>query len=70
MPIPAALASSLALGESAYLDLVNNTDGYTHIALFSPATSGSPVFITDGDWEVVDNILGIDAQGVVYVLFP
>ena len=67
LPIPPSLAGSLALGESAYLDFVNNTDGYTHIALFSPATSGTPIFISNDSWEVVDNILGIDANGIVSV---
>ncbi|KAI5116121.1 hypothetical protein M0805_000526 [Coniferiporia weirii] len=65
-PIPSSLVTSLALSGPAYLDLVNNSAGYTHIALFSPANSSTPLFVTDGDWEVVDGILGVDTQGVVY----
>ncbi|KAI5116120.1 hypothetical protein M0805_000526 [Coniferiporia weirii] len=66
-PIPSSLVTSLALSGPAYLDLVNNSAGYTHIALFSPANSSTPLFVTDGDWEVVDGILGVDTQGVVSV---
>ncbi|KAI5120961.1 hypothetical protein M0805_001665 [Coniferiporia weirii] len=65
-PIPSTLVTSLALSGPAYLDLVNNSAGYTHIALFSPANSSTPLFVTGGDWEVVDGILGVDTQGVVY----
>ncbi|KAH8104292.1 dipeptidyl aminopeptidase [Phellopilus nigrolimitatus] len=65
-PLPPALVSSLSLNSSAYLDLVNNSAGYTHIALFSPADSGKPIYVTDGEWEVVDGVLGVDVQGIIY----
>ena len=66
-PLSPELIRTLALEDTAYLDLVNNSAGYTHIALFSPADSSEPVFVTDGDWEVVDGILGIDDRGIVSV---
>jgi dipeptidyl aminopeptidase B len=44
---------------------VNDTDGYLHVALFSPADSSEPKFVTNGKWEVVGDILGMDAQGIV-----
>ena len=53
----------------AYLDIVNNTDGFNHIALFYPADSGNPIFLTRGAWEVADKILGFDSEKqIVYVL--
>lgn len=51
------------------MDLVNNSAGYQHVALFSPADSSKPIFLTDGDWEVIGGILGVDAKGIVYVTF-
>ncbi|KAH0825917.1 peptidase S9B [Lanmaoa asiatica] len=48
-PVPAGLRS----GDSpAYLDIVPTQDGYNHIALFDPATSSTPRFLTSGTWEV------------------
>ena len=64
-PLSPALVDTLGYSETAYLDLVNNSAGYTHIALFSPSDSSEAVFVTDGEWEVVDGVLGVDAQGVV-----
>ena len=66
-PLPPSLVQSLGLSGPAYLDVVNNSAGYPHIALFSPASSGTPIFLTDGDWEVTGGILGIDDHGVVLV---
>ncbi|EJC99985.1 dipeptidyl aminopeptidase [Fomitiporia mediterranea MF3/22] len=65
-PLPPTLVTTLGLDGTAYLDLVNNSQGYTHIALFSPADSSEPLFVTDGEWEVVDGILGVDSKGIVY----
>jgi len=54
-------------GAEAYLDIVPTPDGYNHIALFSPASSGIPHFLTNGKWEVTEGIKGIDIKkGVVY----
>lgn len=36
-------------------------EGYNHIALFSPVDSSTPMFLTTGDWEVADGILGVDS---------
>ena len=47
---------------TAYLDVVPNKDGFNHIALFSPADSSTPVWLTSGPWEVTSGILGIDNQ--------
>ena len=53
---------------SAYLDIVNDTEGYDHIALFIPADSNEPIYLTSGSWEVTDKILSFDAEKqVVYV---
>ena len=58
-PVP----SSLRSGDSpAYLDIVPTQDGYKHIALFDPATSSTPRFLTSGPWEVVDGIQAVDTQ--------
>ncbi|KAG5652732.1 hypothetical protein H0H81_003931 [Sphagnurus paluster] len=54
-------------GQDAYLDIVPTPEGYNHIALFSPASSGKPHFLTSGKWEVTSRIQGIDVQkGLVY----
>lgn len=42
------------------MDIVPNEDGYNHIALFSPAESETPKWLTSGSWEVTSEILGID----------
>ncbi|KAF9814328.1 hypothetical protein IEO21_05171 [Rhodonia placenta] len=63
-PISAALSPN---GHSAYLDIVPTPEGYNHIALFSPADSSTPRFLTSGEWEVTGNILAVDAKrGLVY----
>ncbi|KAL4265734.1 peptidase S9B family protein [Pleurotus pulmonarius] len=51
----------------AYLDIVPTPEGYNHIALFSPASSSTPHFLTSGPWEVVGGIKGVDLEkGLVY----
>ena len=51
------------LGEAeAYLDIVPTPEGYNHIALFSPASSSTPHFLTSGPWEVVGGIKGVDLE--------
>ncbi|KAG6917095.1 hypothetical protein DXG01_003915 [Tephrocybe rancida] len=63
-PLPANLTAG---GAGAYLDVVPTPDGYNHIALFSPASSGTPQFLTSGKWEVTGGIKGIDVRkAVVY----
>jgi dipeptidyl aminopeptidase len=55
-------------GETAYLDIVPSKDGYKHIALFSPATSSTPHFVTSGQWEVTGGIQAVDIKhGLMYV---
>ncbi|KAF8957141.1 dipeptidyl peptidase IV N-terminal region-domain-containing protein [Flammula alnicola] len=64
-PVPVALTAFA--GTNAYLDIVPTPDGYNHIALFNPANSGTPRFLTTGEWEVTGGIAGVDAQkGLVY----
>ena len=58
-PVPSSLRSS---DSPAYLDIVPTQDGYKHIALFDPATSSTPRFLTSGPWEVVDGIQAVDTQ--------
>lgn len=62
------LPSQYTNNTTAYLDIVPSKDGYNHIALFSPADSGKPYFLTSGDWEVTGGIQGVDVKlGLVYV---
>lgn len=61
------LPSGLTGGHNGYLDVVPNPDGYNHIALFSPASSDTPRFLTSGKWEVSSGIKAIDrTKGLVY----
>ncbi|KXN86209.1 putative dipeptidyl-aminopeptidase B [Leucoagaricus sp. SymC.cos] len=63
-PLPSTLT---AAGGPSYLDIVPTPEGYNHIALFSPANSDSPRFLTSGEWEVTGNIKGVDVnKGLVY----
>ncbi|KAG6334896.1 hypothetical protein ID866_4190 [Astraeus odoratus] len=63
-PVPPSLRS----GDSpAYLDIVPSADGFNHIALFDPADSATPRFLTSGPWEVTGGIQAVDAQrGLIY----
>ncbi|KAL4062523.1 dipeptidyl aminopeptidase [Scleroderma citrinum] len=63
-PLPPSLQSGDA---PAYLDIVPSEEGYNHIALFDPADSMTPRFLTSGPWEVTDGIQAVDAQrGLIY----
>ncbi|KIM34094.1 hypothetical protein M408DRAFT_325611 [Serendipita vermifera MAFF 305830] len=54
-------------GSNGYLDVLPNKDGFNHIALFSPADSSVPIWLTTGPWEVTSDILGVDNhKGLVY----
>ena len=65
-PLPEYLSPS---GLPSYLDIVPDKDGYNHIALFSPAGSGTPRFLTSGPWEITGNVQAVDFEkGLVYVL--
>ncbi|KAJ7777301.1 dipeptidyl aminopeptidase [Mycena metata] len=67
--LPSPLVSTLSAGTvaAAYLDVVPTPEGFNHIALFSPASSSTPVWLTSGEWEVTKGIMGVDAvNGVVY----
>jgi dipeptidyl aminopeptidase len=63
-PLPAALLPSGA--GSAYLDIVPSPQGYNHLALFSPASSSTPIFLTNGTWEVIGPIQAVDVLGRVW----
>ena len=53
---------------AAYLDILPNDEGYNHIALFSPADSRIPKWLTSGPWEVTSGVLGVDVdKAIVYV---
>jgi dipeptidyl aminopeptidase len=57
------LPSNLTLGgTTGYLDVVPTKEGFDHIALFSPANSGTPHFLTSGNWEVTGGIKGVDTK--------
>ncbi|KAI0351315.1 dipeptidyl aminopeptidase [Trametes cingulata] len=63
-PLSPSLSPS---GEPAYLDVVPTPEGYNHIALFSPASTSTPRFLTSGDWEVTSGVLAVDAnRSLVY----
>ncbi|OJA09345.1 hypothetical protein AZE42_08476 [Rhizopogon vesiculosus] len=61
------LLDTLRSGDSsAYLDVVPN-NGYNHIALFDPAESSTPRFLTSGPWEVTGGIRTVDTErGLIY----
>ena len=64
-PLPERFSAS---GLPSYLDIVPDKDGFNHIALFNPASSGTPRFLTTGPWEVTDGIQAVDQEkGIVYV---
>jgi len=57
-----------ATGLPSYLDVVPDGKGFNHIALFNPASSGTPRFLTTGPWEVTEGIKAVDLEmGLVYV---
>ncbi|KAH9930262.1 dipeptidyl aminopeptidase [Fomitopsis serialis] len=58
-PIPTSLSPH---GHSSYLDVIPTPEGYNHIALFSPADSSTPRFLTSGEWEVTGGILAVDTK--------
>ncbi|KIY51898.1 hypothetical protein FISHEDRAFT_70393 [Fistulina hepatica ATCC 64428] len=64
--LPAALRDKM----DGYLDVVPSKDGYNHVALFSPASSSKPIWLTSGSWEVTGKIQGVrvdeKGDGVVY----
>ncbi|KAI0954671.1 hypothetical protein AcW1_006484 [Taiwanofungus camphoratus] len=61
-PIPAS-----PNGYASYLDIVPTPAGYNHIALFSPANSSTPRFLTSGEWEVTGTILAVDPErNIIY----
>ncbi|KAI0249668.1 dipeptidyl aminopeptidase [Lactifluus subvellereus] len=54
-------------GLPSYLDVVPDKDGYNHIALFSPASTSTPRFLTTGPWEVTGGVQAVDFErGLVY----
>ncbi len=54
--------STLLRSSPGYLDIVPNGQGYRHIALFSPLTSSQPIFLTEGEWEVSEEIKAVDLK--------
>jgi dipeptidyl aminopeptidase len=59
---PIHAGSGLFAATDAYLDIVPTPEGFNHIALFNPASSATPLFLTDGEWEVTGSIKGVDAK--------
>ncbi|KAJ7849979.1 dipeptidyl aminopeptidase [Mycena olivaceomarginata] len=67
--LPGSLVSTLSAGTvgTAYLDVLPTPEGFSHLALFSPASSSTPIWLTSGEWEVTKGVMGVDiANGVVY----
>ena len=44
-----------------YFDIVPNSDGFNHLAFYSPPNNSEPLWLTSGDWEVT-SIAGVDAD--------
>ncbi|PPQ68381.1 hypothetical protein CVT25_007919 [Psilocybe cyanescens] len=66
-PVPAGLTAFA--GTNAYLDIVPTPEGYNHIALFNPASSKTPHFLTSGEWEVTGRIRRVDSKkGLIYFM--
>ncbi|KAJ7230529.1 dipeptidyl aminopeptidase [Mycena pura] len=65
--LPSTLVSSLSAGTlaGAYLDVVPNEEGYNHLALFSPPSSSTPIWLTSGQWEVTKGVLGVDTTNAI-----
>ncbi|ETW78834.1 dipeptidyl aminopeptidase [Heterobasidion irregulare TC 32-1] len=57
-PLPSSLTGSV----SAYLDIVPTKEGFNHIALFTPADSSTPIFLTSGNWEVTEGIQAVNTE--------
>ncbi|GAA5973880.1 hypothetical protein JCM21900_004734 [Sporobolomyces salmonicolor] len=52
-----------------YLDIVPASNGFNHLAYFSPADSKTPVFLTEGDWEIDGSVQAVDVQrGLIYFI--
>jgi dipeptidyl aminopeptidase len=47
---------------TGYLDVLPDSKGFNHIALFPTPDSTSPTWLTSGDWEVADGIQAVDVQ--------
>lgn len=64
-PLPGRFSAS---GLPSYLDVVPDEKGFNHIALFNPASSSTPRFLTTGPWEVTGGIQAVNLEkGLVYV---
>jgi dipeptidyl aminopeptidase/acylaminoacyl peptidase len=46
---------------SGYIDVLNN-NGYNHLGYFPSGSSKEPVFLTHGEWEVLDGPIKFDSE--------
>ncbi|KAG0169048.1 hypothetical protein DFQ30_004041 [Apophysomyces sp. BC1015] len=44
-----------------YLDVADNSDGFTHLAIFSSGTD-KPIWLTSGEWEVIAGSVVVDKE--------
>ncbi|GAA5916914.1 hypothetical protein JCM5296_000616 [Sporobolomyces johnsonii] len=52
-----------------YLDIVPVSNGFNHLAYYSPADSQNPVFLTEGEWEIDGSVQAVDVQrGLIYFI--
>ncbi|SCV67402.1 BQ2448_5013 [Microbotryum intermedium] len=52
-----------------YLDIVADSEGFRHVAYFSPPDTATPIFLTRGKWEVVETLSAVDiSRGLVYFI--
>ncbi|KAL0569963.1 Dipeptidyl peptidase 4 [Marasmius crinis-equi] len=49
-----------------YLDIVPTPEGFNHIALFAPANSSTPIWLTKGEWEVTGGIKGVGSSDIYF----
>jgi hypothetical protein len=52
-----------------YLDIRINQAGFRHIAYFSPPDAQSPIFLSDGEWEVDGKISAVDFEKKLVLVF-
>ncbi|GAA5898899.1 hypothetical protein JCM5296_004413 [Sporobolomyces johnsonii] len=52
-----------------YLDIVPASNGFNHLAYYSPADSKNPVFLTGGEGEIDGSVQAVDVQrGLIYFI--
>ncbi|KAI9486848.1 MAG: dipeptidyl peptidase IV N-terminal region-domain-containing protein [Benjaminiella poitrasii] len=60
--IPNNNSTAAASSSPQYLDIIDNEDGYMHLALLKASTDANdePLWLTSGDWEVIPGTVEVD----------